>query len=83
MVAAFDDPTAPNDQDLVGVDDRRKTVGDHQGRSAGPHLAQGGLDGGLRGTVKRAGRLVEHQQSRIGQQRARQTHPLPLARPTA
>ena len=42
-------------------------------------LAQGGEDVGLDGGVDRAGRVVEQQHPRVGQQRPGERDPLPLA----
>src|ERR1700712_4397541 len=68
--AALGDLPILENQDLVGIDDRGKTVGDHQRRAVGGDRAQGGLDLLLGMGVERAGRLVEDQDSRILQDRA-------------
>ena len=52
MVAPLDDAALAQDQDLVGVDNGRKPVGDDQGGPVPPDPAQGLLDGRLGRTVE-------------------------------
>ena len=79
MIATFDDAAAADHQYLVGVGDGGEAVGDNERRAACPHLAQRGLNRRLGPPVESAGRFVEHQEARIGQERASQAHPLALA----
>ena len=73
------DATVLEDDDLVGQRDRREPVGDHERRAPGHHLAQRELDLLLGRGVDRRGRVVEDQDPRIGQDRARDRDPLALA----
>src|SRR5262249_32379148 len=54
MAAAFDDAAAVENDDLVGVDDGRQAMGDHQGGAAAAHLLQRALDLLLGARVERA-----------------------------
>ena len=54
-------------------------VRDHEGGAVLHHLVERGLHLGLGGGVERAGRLVEDQDRRVLQQRARDRQPLALA----
>ena len=69
--------------DLVGQRDRRQAVGDDERRAARHHLAQRELDLLLGRGVDRRGRVVEDQDARVGQQRARDRDALALAAATA
>ena len=79
MAAALGDPAAVEHDDLVGIDDGRQAMGDHQGGAAAAHLFQRALDLLLGAGVERAGRLVEQQDLRVLQDGARDRHPLLLA----
>ena len=68
-----------DDRDAVGERDRRGTVRDHERRPAGHHLRQRGADLVLLRRVDRRGRVVEDQHLRVGEDRARDRDPLPLA----
>jgi hypothetical protein len=77
--AAFGDAALVEHDDLVGIDHGGEPVGnDDRGPPRG-HVADRRLDGGLGAAVERAGRLVEDQDRRVLQQRARDRHPLLLA----
>ena len=79
MAAALDDATAVEHDDLVGMDDGRQPVGDHQGGAAAAHLFQRALDLLLGARVERAGRLVEQQDMGVLQDGAGDRHALLLA----
>src|SRR5471032_2689576 len=59
MPAALGDPATIEDHDLVGVDDGRQAVRDHDGRAATADLFKRILDLLLGARVERARRLVE------------------------
>ena len=63
----------------VGVADRREAVGDDERGAAVEQAAQRALDAALGADVDRARRLVEDQDARVGEQRARERDELPLA----
>src|SRR5262249_50840094 len=77
--AAFDDAAVLEDEDLVGVDDRRKPVRDDERRAVACDLGELGLDDLLGARVERAGRLVEDEDGRVLEQRARDRDALLLA----
>ena len=65
--------------DLVGQRDRREAVGDHERRAALHHLAQRRLIScSVEASTERGG-VVEDQDARVGEQRARDRDPLALA----
>ena len=64
MVAALDDDAVVEDDDLVGVDDRRQAVGDDQGRAVARDPVERRLDLALGMDVEGRGRLVEDQDRR-------------------
>src|SRR5687768_6901960 len=63
--AALGDPALVEDDDLVGIDHGRQTVGDDDGGAARGDAAQGLLDRRLGSAVERAGGLVEDQDRRV------------------
>ena len=77
--AARGDPAVLEHDDLVGERDRREPVRDHERRPPGHHLAQRDLDRLLGRRVDRRRRVVEDQDPRVAQQRARDRDPLALA----
>ena len=77
--AALDDAARLHHQDLVGVDDGREPVRDHERGRAAARPLQLGLDGPLVGRIERRGGLVEDQDRRVLQQRARDRDALLLA----
>jgi hypothetical protein len=77
--AALDDAAVVHDQDLVGVHDGGETVRDDQRGVAAGDAVQLGLDRFLRFRVERRGRLVEDQDARVLQDRARDRDALLLA----
>ena len=79
VTSAFYRAALMHDHHLIGVTHRGKPVRDHDRGTALPQPRERHLDGCLALRVERAGRLVEQQDARIAQQRARQGHPLPLA----
>src|SRR5438309_8240469 len=79
MGAALDDLPLVEHDDLVGFDDGRKPVGDHDRRPAFGDLVERFLDGLLSAAVERAGRFVEHEDRRVLEQRAGDRDPLLLA----
>ena len=76
---AVGDPAAVQDHDPVGQVQRGPAVRDDQRGPALHHRAQRGMDLGLQARVDGRGRVVEHQQPGVGDQRPGQRHPLPLA----
>ena len=64
MVAALDDEAVVEDDDLVGMDDRRQAVGDDQRRAVGGDAVERRLDLALGVDVEGRGRLVEDQDRR-------------------
>src|SRR5262249_12064516 len=84
--AALDDAATVDDEDDIGVADRREPVRDDHAGPGGQERAQRLLDGQLGARVDVRGRLVEDEDARIREQRARDGDelPLPLAeRPAA
>ena len=79
MAAALDDATVLEDDDLVGVDHRRKPMGDHQRGAALRDLLQALLQRPLGAAVEGRGRLVEDQDRRVLEQDAGDGDPLLLA----
>ena len=79
MRALLDDHTVLEDDDQVGVADRRQPVRDHERGAVGEQRAERALDPPLRADVDRRGRLVEDQDAGIGEQRPRERDQLPLA----
>ena len=77
--AALDDAAVIEHEDARRVADGRKPVRDHEGGAALHHLVERGLHLALGGGVERARRLVEDQDRRVLQQRARNREALPLA----
>ena len=79
MRAALDDLAALEHQDLIGAPNRREPVRDHERRPPLPQRLQAVLDQRLALAVEARRRLVEDQDPRVGQDRARDRHPLALA----
>ena len=77
--AALDDAAALEHQDAGGVADGGEPVGDHEGGAVLHHLGQRGLHLGLGERIEGAGRLVEDEDRRILEQRARDRQALALA----
>ena len=71
MGAGLDHLALVEHDDLVRVDDRRQPVRDHERRAAAHQLAERALHGDLALRVERRGRLVEEQDRRVAQDRAR------------
>src|SRR5207248_3182017 len=65
--------------DRAGVANRREAVRDDERRAAVQEAAEGVLDLALGADVDRARRLVEDQDARVGEQRARERDELTLA----
>ena len=78
MRALLDDPAVLEHDDQVGVADRREAVGDDERGAAVQQAAQRALDLALGADVDRARRLVEDQDARVGEQRARERDELAL-----
>ena len=78
MGAPLDDLALVQDDDLVGVADRRQPVGDRERRPPLGEALELGLHGVLGLGVKRAGGLVEHEHRRVAQHRAGDRHALLL-----
>src|SRR4051795_2561562 len=77
--ALLDDPAVLQDDDQVGVADRREPVGDDEGRAAVQKPPQRALDLSFRADVDGARRLVEDQDLRVREQRPRERDQLTLA----
>ncbi len=75
----FDDAAVLDDEDDVGVEDRREPVRDHEARAAFHQRHERGLDRRFVGRVERAGRFVEDEDARVLEQHARDREPLALA----
>jgi hypothetical protein len=73
------DPAALQHDDLVGERDRREAMRDHERGAALHHLAERQLDLLLGGGVDRGGRVVEHEDAGVREQRARDRDALALA----
>src|SRR3989339_2219593 len=63
----FDDPAAVDHQDLAGVTNRAQAVGYHETGPACHELQQCFVDAGFGPGIDAAGRLIEDQDRRIGQ----------------
>src|SRR6266480_111399 len=79
VCSLLDDPAVLEDDDQVGIANRRQPVGDDEGCSPGEQQPQRPLDLALGADVDRGGGLVQNQDPGIGEQRARQRNELPLA----
>src|SRR5579862_2193372 len=79
VIAALNDHSLLDDEDLVSPADRREPVCDHKGGAALHELVQSRLDHGLRLGIERTGRLVEDQDPRLSQECPRDRKPLALA----
>ena len=66
MRPLLDDPAMLEDDDPVGVSNRRQAVRDDEGRSAGEESAESALDPPLRSDVDARGGLVEDEDPGIG-----------------
>lgn len=69
--AAFDDPAMVDDADHVGILDRAQSVRDDETRASDEHVLQRRLQCLLGAGVDVARRLVENEDARVGEQRAR------------
>lgn len=78
MVALLDDVPVLHHHDDVGVADRRKPMCDHETRAVGAQVGHRLLDEQLGAGVHRAGGLVEDEDRRLGQERARDRDELSL-----
>ena len=78
--ALLDDRAVLHHQDQVGVADRGEPVGDDERRAVGAQRGHRVLEQQLGAGVDRGGRLVEDQQRRVGQERARDRDQLALPR---
>jgi hypothetical protein len=72
------DRTVLEDDDPIGAANRRRTVCDDEQRALVGHLVDRGAERALVARVKVRGRLVEQQQRRAGEQRARDRDALAL-----
>ena len=79
MGASLHDPALIHHDDLVGVSDGRKPMGDVKGGVPARELAKITLNLALGMTVQGGGRFVEQQDTGIFQHGARDRHPLALA----
>jgi hypothetical protein len=78
VVAVLDEAAALDGDDAVGAAHGREAMGDDQHGAALRDLAHVLLDDALALIVERAGRLVEDQDARIGDERARDGDALTL-----
>ena len=79
MSADLDDAAAIEHDDPIGLADGRQAVGDDQARPPDEQAIERRLDQRLVGGVERARRLVEDEDLRVLEQRARDREPLLLA----
>ena len=79
MRAALDDLAALEHQDLIRAPNRRQPVRDDERRAALAQRPQAVLNQRLALAVEARRRLVEQQDARIGEDRARDRHALALA----
>lgn len=68
VAARLDDASVIDDEDLVGVSDRRKPVSDDDRRPAFREPAESFLQGPLGGRVHSACRLIQYEDRRIGEE---------------
>ena len=79
MRALLDDPARLEHQNAIDLPHRREAVRDHDRGAALHELDQAGLDRPLRDRIQGRGGLVQDQHRPVGQDRARNRNPLPLA----
>ncbi len=79
MGSLLDDEAVLEDDDQIGVADRREAVGDHERGAPVQQAAERALDLLLGTDVDRARRLVEDQDARVGEQCACERDELALA----
>ena len=79
MRAGFDHAPMVEHQNLIGIDNGRKPVRDHQGGAVFRNLLQFGLNRFLGFGVERRSRLIEDKDVRIFENRARDGDALLLA----
>jgi hypothetical protein len=79
MSPVLDDPAMLENDDQVGVANRRKAMGDDEGGAACQEPPEGDLDSALRADVHTRRCLVEDQDARIGEQGACEGDELTLA----
>src|SRR2546427_81715 len=77
--ALLDQPSLVEHEDAVGAHDTRETVGEDEGGAASHETIERRLDQRLALRVDRRERLVEHEDRRVAQERARDGDPLALA----
>src|SRR6478735_7408360 len=82
MRAVLDNAASLDGDDAIGLADRRETVGDDEDGPAGGNSFHVLLDGALAFVIQGAGRLVEDEDARIGNERAsdRDTLALPAGK---
>src|SRR5690348_1750877 len=78
MAAAFHDLTGLEHQNLIGAADRRQAMRDHERRPSGSQATETVLNHLLAFAVETRRRLVENQDARVCQNRARDRHALAL-----
>src|SRR6185437_3101146 len=79
MIAVFNDTTALDGDDAIGVAYRRQPVGNNEDRPAGGNLLHVLLDGSLAFIIQRARCLVKNQNARIRDEGAGNSDALTLA----
>src|SRR5271156_1935073 len=79
MGAALDDVSAFDNQNLIGAADGREAMRDHERGAALHEEAESLLDHGFGFGVEGRGCLVEDEDARVGQNRARNRQALALA----
>ena len=78
MRTLFNDVAVAHNEDDIALFDRRQAVGDNKARPAAHHLGKRLLNAYLGEGVDRGSRLVQNQNARVGQHRARYAQKLPL-----
>ena len=76
MTAPLDDATGLEHDDLIGIDDGRQPMRNHQRRAVRGDRPQGILDGRLVARIKRRGGFVEQEHRRVLEQHAGDGHTL-------
>ena len=79
MASCFSDPPLIEDDDLIGVSNRRKPMGDDEDRPPCHQSIHALLDNRLGVGVDRAGRLIQHEYRWVGDDRPSDRDQLPLS----
>jgi hypothetical protein len=79
VCAALDDPAVVDHEDAIGLLDRAQAVRDDEGRSTLEQALERLLHDHFGGRIDGAGGLVEHEDARVGEERAREADELALS----